>query len=113
MKKVRERCGLKSIFVFYFYSDKDQCKDCEKQGYILTALREKYPDFRIYSFDYNIDLSAVQALISVYKVKNELPAMVLNGKVYNGFQSVEDIEENFPDLKKLNKIEDDATQKSS
>jgi len=113
MKKMRERCGLKSIFVFYFYSDKDRCEDCEKQGYVLTALREKYPDFRIYSFDYNLDLSAIQALVSIYKVKNELPAMVFNGKVFNGFQSVEDIEKNFPDLEKLKKTEDNANQENS
>ena len=104
---------VKSIFVFYFYSDKDRCEDCEKQGYVLTALREKYPDFRIYSFDYNLDLSAIQALVSIYKVKNELPAMVFNGKVYNGFQSVEDIEKNLPDLEKLKKTEDNANQENS
>ena len=113
MKKVRERCGLKSIFVFYFYSDKDQCEDCEKQGYVLTMLREKYPDFRIYSFDYNLDLSAIQALISIYKIKNELPAIVINRKVYNGFQTIEDIEKNLPDLERLKKIEDNTTQKGS
>lgn len=105
MKKVRERCGLKSVFVLYFYSTQEDCVDCEKQGYVLTALREQYPDLRLYSFDYNLDLSAVQALISIYKIKPELPALVINGKVYNGFQSLENIEKNLPELKKLKKTE--------
>ena len=107
MKRVRERCGLKSIFVLYFYSDKEKCDDCEKQGYVLTVLREKYPEFRVYSFDYNIDLSAVRALISIYKIKgDELPALVINRKVYEGFQSVEDVEKILPDLLKLKKAEE-------
>lgn len=113
MKRVRDRCGLKSIFVLYFYSNNEDCSDCEKQGYVLTALREKYPEFRVYSFDYNVDLSAVRALIDVYKVKNEMPAMVINGKVYNGFQSVEDIEKILPEIKKLQNTEDINTEESN
>ncbi len=100
MQKISERCGLKSIFVLYFYDNKDKCADCVKQGYVLDTLREKYPDFRVYSFDYNLDLSAIKALISIYKVPNDLPALVINRKVYSGFKSVEDIEKILPEITK-------------
>ncbi|NVN97469.1 hypothetical protein HXX01_04565, partial [Candidatus Nomurabacteria bacterium] len=33
MKKIRERCGEKSIFILYFYKN-DNCTDCTKQGYV-------------------------------------------------------------------------------
>ena len=104
MKKITERCGQKSIFILYFYNN-DTCTDCTKQGYVLTSLREKYPNLRVYSFDYNLDLSAIRAMISIYKVPAEAPALVINGKVYSGFQSVEDVEKTFPQLQSIKKKE--------
>ncbi len=98
MQKISARCGLKSVFVLYFYANQDQCEKCADQGYVLDALREKYSEFRVYSFDYNLDLSAIKALILIYKVPNELPALVINRKVYSGFKSVEDIEKILPEI---------------
>lgn len=100
MKKITERCGEKPIFILYFYKN-DKCDDCTKQGYVLTDLREKYPNLRVYSFDYDLDLSAIKAMISIYKVTDNLPALVINGKVHNGFQSIEDVEKTFPQLKTI------------
>lgn len=102
MKRITERCGQKSVFVLYFYTN-DNCADCVKQGYVLTTLREKYPNLRVYSFDYNLDLSAIKAMISIYKVPDEVPALVINGKVYSGFQSVETVEKTFPQLQSIKK----------
>ncbi len=92
MKRISERCGIKSVFVLYFYSNEDTCPDCVKQGYILTDLRETYPELRVYSFDYNLDLSAIKTLISIYKVPADLPALVINGQVYSGLQTRDSIE---------------------
>jgi hypothetical protein len=102
MKKITERCGQKPIFILYFYKN-DKCDDCTKQGYVLTSLREKYPNLRVYSFDYNLDLSALKAMVSIYKVQDNLPALVINGVVHNGFQSIEDVEKTFPQLKTIEK----------
>lgn len=72
---------MKSVFVLYFYKT-DDCTDCEKQGYALTALREKYPGLRVYSFDYGLNLSAIETLIRIYKIKDtELPALVQEGSL--------------------------------
>ncbi len=92
MKKISERCGQKSIFVLYFYANETDCADCVKQGYILTDLRSTYPELRVYSFDYNLDLSAVRALKQIYNIPKALPALVINGKVYAGLQTKEKIE---------------------
>ncbi len=96
-KHISDRCKLKFVFILYFYKTED-CTDCVKQGYALTALREKYPELRVYSFDYGLDLSAIRALTSIYKVPDTLPALVINGKVSTGFKSVEDIEALAPSL---------------
>jgi hypothetical protein len=87
--------------VIYFYATDDKCSECEKEGYVLTHLREEYPDLRVYSFDYNIDVSAVKTLIAVNKIKNELPALIIKDKVYYGFKGVEDLEKMMPELAKM------------
>ena len=101
MNKINEKCNKTPISIIYFYSLDDKCTDCEKEGFVLTRLRETYPDLRVYSFDYNSDLSAVKTLISINKVKGELPAIVIKDNVYYGFQSIEDIEKVVPELQKI------------
>jgi hypothetical protein len=100
MKQITQRCGQKSIFILYFYKN-DNCSDCTKQGYVLTDLRESYPNLRVYSFDYNLDISAINAMKSIYKVPDNLPALVINGKVYSGLQTVDQIEKTFPQLESI------------
>jgi hypothetical protein len=109
MKKITERCGQESIFILYFYKN-DKCDDCTKQGYVLTSLKENYPNLRVYSFDYNLDLSAIKAMISIYKVPDNLPAIVINGKVYSGFKTIEEIEKTFPELESIKKIEEEEAK---
>lgn len=100
MQKISQKCKTTPVTIIYFYSNKGDCPDCTREGYVLTKLRETYPSLRVYSFDYNMDLSAVQTLIGVKNVKNELPAIVIGNKTLYGFQSVETLEA-LPELKPL------------
>ena len=101
MKQVSEKCGLEPIFLLYFYSNAGDCPECEEQGYVLTALNERYPQLRIYSFDYNLDLSALRTLTSISNVKPPLPAIVINGRLETGFKEIDDIEAFIPELAEL------------
>lgn len=113
MKRLTEKCRITPTFILYFYSSKERCEDCERMGYVLTALRDKYPDLRVYSFDYDYDLGALQTLKSIYKVKSELPALIINGEPYYGFRSVEELEKNVPALKLLETAEEKALRAST
>lgn len=93
---LNEKCGIESHTILYFYAD--NCRDCQRQGHVLTALREKYPDLRVYSFDYHLDISALNTLISIYGVTEKLPVLVINEEVYSGFKTIEEIEELLPNL---------------
>lgn len=101
VKQVNERCQDKPITIIYFYSNTGDCADCKKEGYVLTELRAKYPELRIYSFDYNLDLSVVKTMKSIYRVKNTLPALIISENPYYGFQGIDEIEKLIPELKKL------------
>lgn len=101
MQKIAEKCKTSPVSIVYFYSNKGDCVDCEKQGYVLTRIRQDYPQVRVYAFDYNLDLSALQTLISINKIENKLPALMINEDVYYGFQDTSDLEKNIPELKAL------------
>ena len=93
MKKISSSCGIKSAFILYFYTTKEYCSLCEKQGFVLTSLRDKYPELRVYSFDYSRDLSVVKAILQIYKIKDkELTALVLDDKLLTGFGDIKELE---------------------
>ncbi len=110
VKQVNEKCGIKPITIIYFYSNKDDCADCKRTGYVLTKLREENPELRVYSFDYNIDISTVKTMKSIYSVKNTLPALIIGEDTHYGFKSTEDIEKIIPQLKKLRDAREKAAQ---
>ncbi len=96
-KQLAAACNTKPpVTVLYFYSNAGDCINCDRAGYALSYLRNTYPDLRVYSFDYNLDLGALKTLIAVTKVKNTLPAFVINGKQSYNFISLADLEKQFP-----------------
>lgn len=102
MQQVDQRCKRESAFVLYFYSNQGDCGDCKREGYVLTDLRNQYPDLRVYSFDYNLDFPIIKTLQEVFKVKNALPAIIIDDEVRYGFKSQKEIEKLMPILAKLN-----------
>jgi len=93
MKKISTGCKVKSAFILYFYTTAENCSECAKQSLVLSSLRDKYPELRVYSFDYSIDLSAVKAMLQIYKIKDTaLPALVIDDDVLTGFRDVDELE---------------------
>lgn len=90
-KQIAGRCNNLPVTILYFYTDKAICPDCVKQGYVLDAIRNSYNDVRIYSFDSNLDLTTIKTLKSVYGITDQLPALVIDGIMVQGFKSVDDI----------------------
>lgn len=101
VEQIRQKCGVKPITIIYFYSNLDDCEDCKRAGYVLNKLRDEFPELRIYSFDYNLDLSAIKTLKSIHGVMNKLPALIIWNENYYGFKTSEDIEKIIPQLKRL------------
>lgn len=111
--QVNQKCGIKPITIIYFYSNKGDCADCQKEGYVLTSLREEFPELRIYSFDYNLDLSAVKTMESIYGVRNTLPALNIWGENYYGLKTPDDIAKIIPQLKKFQAQHDNTAATST
>lgn len=102
-KKLVEKCGAtkKPVFIIYFYSNTGDCEECQREGYVLTRLKEKYPELRVYSFDYNLQLAALDSLKTIYRIESSLPALVIEDKTYIGFKSIEELEDLLPDTLRI------------
>lgn len=95
-KRLRETCDLEPVVALYFYSNAGDCADCEQAGKALSYLREEYPNLRVYSFDYHLELGALQTLVQVEKVEPVFPAFIIEGKRSYGFESLEEFKKQFP-----------------
>jgi len=116
MKKVAKKCDLHPIFILYFYSnDKKQCLDCNRQGYVLTSLAQQYPNLRVYSFDYNLDLSVLKTLLMVHSIENKadkLPILIVENKPLFGLSDGDKIQEAMPKLKEeIEKLKEEQQNK--
>lgn len=92
MKEIKERCNKSYILILYFYSNKGDCDECIAQGMILDDLWKNNKNVSIFSFDYNIENPATEALKRLYGVKG-YPSLVINGKTFNRFLSKEELKE--------------------
>lgn len=102
MQRINEKCGDKTVSILYFYSNEGDCPQCGRAGDVLTYLRQTYPALRVYSFDHNLDLSALQTLVALRKVNGQLPALIINNRapIY-GFKTLGEMETLIPELKTL------------
>lgn len=108
LRQISEKCrSFKPVYILYFYSNAGDCADCSRAGDVLTYLRQTYPGLRVYSFDYNLDLSALRTLETLRQVEatapaGGLPAFVINNRapVY-GFKSLSEMQELIPELATL------------
>lgn len=114
MKRISSRCGVKSAFILYFYTTLENCSQCEKESLVLTALLQKYPELRVYSFDYSTELSAVKAMLQIYKIEDtKLPALVVDDEVLTGFHSIEDLEARIKESFKLQEVKPEEEKETS
>lgn len=104
MKQISQKCPkVNPVFILYFYSNEGNCPDCGRQGDVLTYLRQTYPTLRVYSFDYNLDLSALKTLINLKKIDGyQLPSMAIgsHAPVY-GFKNLAEMQKLVPELETL------------
>ncbi|OGZ05009.1 MAG: hypothetical protein A2845_01890 [Candidatus Lloydbacteria bacterium RIFCSPHIGHO2_01_FULL_49_22] len=109
---VRERakqCDDKPLSIIYFYSNAGNCDDCKKMGYVLTSMREDYDKLHVYAFDYNLGLSVVETLKSIYKLEDRFPVLIINRKAYYGFKTRAEIEAMIPELGRMTATSTKAT----
>lgn len=95
-KKQLNNCNIsKNIdnsIILYFYSNDGSCDGCERQGVVLSHLKKKYKNIKIYSFDINYNSVTLNALKMKYNIKNEAPTLIINDIYHLGFLDVDSLE---------------------
>lgn len=104
-KKIADKCGKskKPIFLIYMYSNKKgMCDDCGKQAEVLAELRDTYPELRVYTFDYDLDLAPIDTMKKIYKIQDDknFPILVIEDKAYYGLKKIDEIKTLLPDTLK-------------
>ncbi|MBT3262244.1 hypothetical protein HN592_06135 [Candidatus Woesearchaeota archaeon] len=91
-RKITISCDTPFKTALYFYSNKN-CDNCDKQGYVLTFLRRKYPQIRTYTFDVDVNNVALDSLKELYGIENEevLPILIIDGDVHYGFKDSDEL----------------------
>ncbi len=117
-KKIADKCGSnkKPIFMIYMYPSISECRDCSKQAAILTELRNIYPELRVYTFDYDIDLAPVKTLKTIYKINSTstFPVLVVEDKAYYGYKNMGELKTLLPSkLKQASSTEAMNTKNNS
>jgi hypothetical protein len=67
----------------------------------IVYLSNTWPELRVYAFDYDLDIGAVKTMISIYKLRKELPAVFVNNAAYYGLGTRDEFETKIPELKAL------------
>ncbi len=109
LRERQRQCGEMSSTIIYFYSNAGECTDCIKMGHVLTQMREQYDRLHIYAFDYNLGLSSIDTLKSIYRTHFDPPILIINRKPYYGFKTQEQIEKLIPNIDKLRTASDTAS----
>lgn len=95
-KEYHDRCKQNVVSILYFHDA--NCKECSNQSIILDKIISDYPEIRVYYFDLTTNTPALATLASVFKVMNT-PSLVINDKIYAGFQDLAKVESYIPEIK--------------
>ncbi len=84
VKRAVHQCDINSTPILFFYSNQNDCNTCDSQGFVLNYVKKMLPNAYVYSFDVNLNSSAVSALKATYNI-TKAPSLVINGTTYAGF----------------------------
>tara|TARA_Y100000310_G_C20697161_1_gene826497 strand:- start:3143 stop:3841 length:699 start_codon:yes stop_codon:yes gene_type:complete len=86
-ESTKEVCNRDLVTLFYFFSNPQNCDDCNNQGIILTYLKKIFNDkLLIFSFDAELENEPIIPILKkVYNV-TEFPTIILENERYNGLQ---------------------------
>ena len=91
-KKTKELCGDDIVTILYFFSDEEECSQCDNQAFVLTYLKKRFEEkLLIFSFDSKF---TEEPLINILKTTYDIstfPTIVIEGEKYEGMTKTEEV----------------------
>lgn len=105
-RKTKDICGLEHAVIFYFYADDSQCSQCADQAYVLTHLKNKLGALLLnFAFDAQFEEEPLITILKkIYDIR-QYPALIIEGKKFEGFIPQETILQEICPLYKKNKVD--------
>jgi glutaredoxin len=86
----KKNCNSSVNTILYFYAIKN-CNDCQAQGFVLSYLKEKYPDeIMVFALDKDEDLYSLNLIKNVYNITTA-PTLIINNKKYEGLKDINEL----------------------
>ena len=92
LEKMKKLCNYSQTTILYFYGKCAENMKCDDQGFVLSYINQKIDsEIAIFSFDYDLDIPSVNALINIYNV-TEYPCVVIEEHTHCGLHNINDME---------------------
>jgi hypothetical protein len=86
----KKNCNSSVNTVLYFYAVKN-CNDCQAQGFVLSFLKEKYPEkIMIFALDKDEELYSLNLVKNTYNV-TIAPTIVINNEKYENLKDMNEL----------------------
>jgi hypothetical protein len=71
IKEYNKKCSEKYPTLIFFYSNKEEYLfEAERIGRTITAIKSSNENLMVYSFDYDLDISALRTIKNMYGIEN-------------------------------------------
>ena len=88
----KKNCNSSVNTVLYFYAIKN-CDECQAQGFVLSFLKDKYPDkIMTFALDKDEGLYSLNLLKNTYNV-TKAPTLIINNKKYEGLKDINQLKD--------------------
>jgi hypothetical protein len=94
LEKMKQTCNSTlPVTILYFYSNSNDCQDCNDQSFVLTDLnKDADEEIAVFSLDTDIDLIGTEVLMEYYSLnKEQLPCTVIDGDIKCGLRNKREI----------------------
>jgi len=89
-EKRNKECFSNDTLIFFFYSNVDSSQKGTDIANILQYARTNYRNIKVYSFDNQIKLDAIEVMKTEYNI-TALPVVVINSKKIDRLNSINDL----------------------
>ncbi|MBI2135105.1 hypothetical protein HYU09_03875 [Candidatus Woesearchaeota archaeon] len=91
-ERTKDLCGNDAVSILYFFSDEQECQQCDSQAFILTFLKKQFKEkLLIFSFDSKFSQEPLISILqSTYDI-TKYPTLIIGGKKYEGITGRDDI----------------------
>jgi hypothetical protein len=73
----KRQCNSDQVSILYFYPDRKACAECEVQANILTDVRNKCPNIKIFALPINADMGVLNIIRDRFNI-TKTPTIVIN-----------------------------------